>query len=62
MTQSQKDKRNELAQQAFDRVINGGDFPENYILYQLYRADFCASEAKKAIIFIKNQIRASLKN
>lgn len=61
MTQEQKEKRNELAQQAFDRVINGGDFPENDILYQLYRAEFCASEAKKAIVFIKNQINAALK-
>lgn len=61
MTQSQKEKRNELAQQAFDLVINGVDFPENYILYQLYRAEFCASDAKKAIVFIKNQIKKALK-
>lgn len=56
MTEAKKQVRNNLAQQNFDYyVFNKKHLPESELLYILYQAEFCRSEAQKAIQFIKNQ-------
>ena len=60
MTEEKKQARQKIAQRAFDYYVYNNTIPENEILYFLYKNDFNESEAKRAIIFIKNQIKKAL--
>ena len=60
MTKEQRQARQEILQRSFDYYIYNNTIPENEILYYLYKNDFNASEAKRAITFIKNQIKKAL--
>ena len=60
MTKEQRQARQKIAQCAFDYYVYNNTINENEILYYLYKNDFNASEAKRAIIFIKNQIKKAL--
>ena len=60
MTKEQRQARQKIAQRAFNYYIYNNTINENEILYYLYKNDFNASEAKRAIIFIKNQIKKAL--
>lgn len=62
MTENQKKIRNDLAQQNFEYFLwNGKHINDSCLLYILYNASFCKSEAEKAIIFIKNQTVKAIK-
>ena len=60
MTEKQMQARQKIAQRAFDYYVYNNTIKENEILLYLYKNDFSASEAKRAITFIKNQIKKAL--